>query len=188
MVFQEMVKCFLAALPVRMGKIRSAVAQKERRSKEGTYAVLGNHDLTTSNSIFQKFVADSHIQLLDNQAARLSCLNLVGRTNAAHNHRDPVEYFTGKVDRTVPTVVVDRDPNSIPEALSFGASLVLCGHTHKGQFFPATFFTCLANGNHFFSGCEKFGDAYAVISSGAGYFQLPVRIGTDSEVVEIRLS
>ena len=29
MVFQEMVKCFLAALPVRMGKVRSAVAQKE---------------------------------------------------------------------------------------------------------------------------------------------------------------
>lgn len=140
------------------------------------------------NSIFQKFVADSHIQLLDNQAARLSCLNLVGRTNAAHNHRDPVEYFTGKVDKTVPTVVVDRDPNSIPEALSFGASLVLCGHTHKGQFFPATFFTRLANGNHFFYGCEKFGDAYAVISSGAEYFQLPVRIGTDNEVVEIRLS
>ena len=46
----------------------------------------------------------------------------------------------------------------------------------------------LANGNHFFYGCEKFGDAYAVISSGAGYFQLPVRIGTDNEVVEIRLS
>ena len=68
-----------------------------------------------------------------------------------------------------------------------GASLVLCGHTHRGQFFPATIFTRWANGRRFFYGRESFGRTEAVISSGAGFFQLPMRIGTDSEVVEIRL-
>ena len=50
-----------------------------------------------------------------------------------------------------------------------------------------TYFTKLANGKHYFYGCESFGKTRAVISSGAGFFQLPVRIGTSNEVVDIQL-
>lgn len=103
---------------------------REMNSREGVYVVLGNHDPKADNESFQEFLKDSHIQLLDNRAVRLSCFNLVGRTNAAHNLRQPIEFFSGKIDQAVPTVVLDHDPNSIPEAVSFGADLVLCGHTH----------------------------------------------------------
>lgn len=144
------------------------------RSREGVFAVLGNHDPSADSKPLRAFLKKSHIRLLDDESVRLSNLTLVGRTNGANNDRAPV-------------VVLDHDPCGIPEAAEMGASLVLCGHTHKGQFFPATIFTRWANGRRFFYGRESFGRTETVISSGAGFFQLPVRIGTDSEVVEIRL-
>ena len=84
-------------------------------------------------------------------------------------------------------VLGNHDPQGIREAAAAGASLVLCGHTHRGQFFPVNFFTRWANGRHYFYGHESFGQTQAFISSGAGYFQLPVRIGTSNEVVSLLL-
>ena len=84
-------------------------------------------------------------------------------------------------------VLGNHDPQGIREAAAAGASLVLCGHTHRGQFFPVNFFTRWANGRHYFYGYESFSQTQAFISSGAGYFQLPVRIGTSNEVVSLLL-
>lgn len=155
------------------------------RSREGVFAVLGNHDSSADSEPLRAFLEKSHIRLLDDESVHLSNFTLVGRTNGASNDRAPAESFA--IDRSAPVVVLDHDPYGIPEAAEMGASLVLCGHTHKGQFFPATIFTRWANGRRFFYGRESFGRTEAVLSSGAGFFQLPVRIGTDSEVVEIRL-
>ena len=98
-----------------------------------------------------------------------------------------MEQLSKEISSDIPTVVLDHNPSGISEAAEYGADLVLSGHTHKGQFVPVTYFTKLANGKHFFYGYEQFGKTQAIISSGAGYFQLPVRIGTDNEVVKIEL-
>ncbi len=160
---------------------------KKIHTKEGVFAVLGNHDPKADDEKFRDFMLASDIQLLHNQIKHLSKINLIGRTNASNNHRSPITDFSGQIDAAKPVVVLDHDPADIPEAVEFGADLVLCGHTHKGQFFPITYFTKLANGRHYFYGLEKFGKTHAIISSGAGFFQLPVRIGTNSEVVDIQL-
>lgn len=158
------------------------------RAKEGVFAVLGNHDPKAENETFRQFLRASNIRLLHNEIIQLSQINLIGRTNAANNYRSPMTSFSGRTDPSKPIVVLDHDPAGIAEAVSFGADLVLCGHTHKGQFFPVTYFTKLANGKHSFYGHERFGKTHAFISSGAVFFQLPVRIGTDSEVVDIGIS
>ena len=59
--------------------------------------------------------------------------------------------------------------------------LVLCGHTHKGQLFPLTILTRLANGAQYGYGVSEKNSS--VISAGTGFFGLPIRIGTDSEIV-----
>ena len=99
-----------------------------------------------------------------------------------------MESLAKEINSSLPVVVLDHNPSGIPEAVEFGADLVLSGHTHKGQFFPVTYFTKLANGKHYFYGHEQFGKTYAIISSGAGFFQLPVRIGTSNEIVDIHIS
>lgn len=157
-------------------------------AKEGVYAVLGNHDPSIENEVFGEFLRDSNIQLLHNKSVRLSRLNLIGRSDASNNERNPIDSYQDTIDHSVPVVVLDHNPSGIREAVKLDADLVLSGHTHKGQFFPVTYFTKLANGKHYFYGHEIFGKTHAVISSGAGYFQLPVRIGTSNEVVEILIS
>ena len=82
---------------------------------------------------------------------------------------------------------MDHNPDGIDEAIENGAKLILCGHTHRGQMFPLTFLTRLAYEKNHFYGHAALGEAQTVISAGTGYFQLPVRLGTNSEIVEINL-
>ena len=156
-------------------------------AKEGVFAVLGNHDPNIEHQKFKDFLMASNIQLLHNQVIHLSRLNLIGRTDSSNNHRCSLEALLDKIDWSKPAVVLDHNPDGIPEAVKWRMDLVLCGHTHKGQFFPVTYFTKLANGRRYFYGHEIFGRTHAVISAGAGFFQLPVRIGTSNEIVDIQL-
>ena len=157
-------------------------------AKEGIFAVLGNHDPQADHEGFKKFLCDANICLLHNQTVSLSQINLVGRTNARHNIRRPLAELMGDIDPSKPTVVLDHDPCDIAESIAYGVDLVLCGHTHKGQFFPITWLTKRANGKHYFYGQERFGSTQVVISSGAGFFSLPVRIGTSNEIVDLVLT
>lgn len=160
---------------------------REIRAKNGVFAVLGNHDPQITNEKFQHFLKSSHIQLLHNEVIQVSGLNLIGRTDPSNNERSPIEILWKKVDSSKLSVVLDHNPNYISESAKCGADLVLSGHTHKGQFIPVTYFTKLANEKHCFYGKERFGKTQAIISSGAGFFQLPVRIGTSNEIVDIHI-
>ena len=90
-------------------------------------------------------------------------------------------------------LVLDHDPDGIPEAVSCDADLVLAGHTHYGQFYPATLFSRLSYPKGYAYGSfetlnEETGHVTtSIVSSGAGYFQPPIRVGTDSEIVCIDL-
>lgn len=169
-----------------LGRISSVF--REIHAKEGVFAVLGNHDPKADNKRFVDFLAASHIQLLHDQVIQMENFNLAGRTDASNNRRRAMEYLSREIKAGLPTIVLDHNPAGIPEAGRFGADLVLSGHTHKGQFFPVTYFTKLANGKHYFYGHEQFGKMHAIISSGAGYFQLPVRVGTSNEIVDLHIS
>lgn len=162
-------------------------AFRRLRTKGGVYAVAGNHDPKLGDRTFRKFMEDSCIRLLDDEVVSLPTMNLVGRTDAANNRRRPIEEFLPQCDPTKPIIIIDHDPQHIREAAAANADLVLCGHTHRGQFFPVTLFTKWANGKHYFYGHEFFGKTHAVITSGAGFFQLPVRVGTSNEIADIQL-
>ena len=158
---------------------------REIQVKEGIYAVLGNHDPASDDPIFRQFLTDAKIHLLDNQTTYTQAICLVGRSDASHHQRSDVDLKT--LDPNHSIVVLDHNPGNIPEAITYKADLVLCGHTHKGQFFPITILTRMANGKHYFYGHETFGRTQAIITSGAGFFQLPIRIGTHNEIVDLQL-
>ncbi|MDO5133040.1 MAG: metallophosphoesterase [Eubacteriales bacterium] len=86
-------------------------------------------------------------------------------------------------------LVLDHDPGGITEAVSCDADLVLAGHTHRGQFFPTALITQFSYEKGYFYGlAQTINEATghittSVVSSGAGYFQTPIRIGSDSEIV-----
>ena len=167
-----------------------AVSQALRRlnAPMGTYAVTGNHDPDVSDGRFQHFLQAAGIRLLDNAACVLEGVTLVGRAGIVDTpqRRKPLAPMLRGLPAQ-PVVVIDHDPQGIREAAACDVDLVVCGHTHKGQFFPLTWLTRLANGGEYFYGAGVHGHTRYIISAGTGFFSLPVRIGTDSEVVLIQL-
>lgn len=157
------------------------------RASDGVYAVAGNHDPKVSDKTFAHFLKTSGIKLLDNGVVVLSDFNLVGRTDDAHNYRSEFADLLPKIKPEKKIIVLDHDPKNIDEDAKNGAALVLSGHTHRGQMFPITLFTKWANGKNRFYGHKIFGQTHGIITSGVGFFELPVRIGTSNEIVEITI-
>ena len=168
-----------------IGQYRVAQMISSIRSKYGVFMTLGNHDPNTDNSMFCSFLYRCGIQLLHDECVEFPEIVVVGRSDAVHKCRKPLKEILTDIPKTKPVLVVDHDPKHIVEAEEYGVDLVLSGHTHAGQFFPATIVTQLAVGKHRLYGHHKFGKTHSVITSGAGYFNIPIRIGTNNEVVEI---
>ena len=162
------------------------------QAKDGVYAVLGNHDPAFTDRKIQQFFQDAHNRLLYNEVKPFPLFDLAGRNDLLHYRRyaetrTPLNELLPQEPRKKPVVVLDHNPEGINEAVECKADLVLCGHTHKGQFFPLTLFTRLSHEKNHFYGQANFEETQVVISAGTGYFQLPVRLGTNSEIVEIIL-
>jgi uncharacterized protein len=79
--------------------------------------------------------------------------------------------------------MLDHQPIDLEEEQNAGVDLQLSGHTHKGQFFPFNLIT-----HKIFKidyGYLKTGNFQLIVSSGAGTWGPPIRIGSSSEVVDI---
>lgn len=158
------------------------------RPKGQVYAVLGNHDPKSTDPEVRAYFASAGIRLLVDACAETEDFVLAGRDDILGNpERRSLQDLLSGVDTKKPVLVIDHNPLGIDEGIQAGAALVVCGHTHKGQFFPATYFTRWAYGDRGFYGHTQTGSTHSVVSSGAGYFQLPVRIGTNSEVVALHI-
>lgn len=160
------------------------------RPKDGVYVVLGNHDPDVDDEAFRSFLKNAHLRLLYNETACFPLFTLVGRMGLAEENRaerTELQTLLSRTDRRKPSIILDHDPQGMREAEQVGADLVLCGHTHKGQFFPMNVFTALSAGKGYFYGHVIHGKTQGVISAGTGFYQLPIRNGSDSEIVDLHL-
>jgi len=66
-------------------------------------------------------------------------------------------------------------------------SLLLCGHTHNGQIFPGNLVVRAINICGYGYARRDENSPHIVVSSGAGTWGPPMRIGTDCEIAVIEL-
>lgn len=172
--------------PVQIDQI--AYEFRRIRSRDGVILTLGNHDPAATEDHFISFLRACNIKLLHNEVIDHPRFYLLGRSDPTHNCRMPIVNLLADIIRTKPVIVADHNPKYIDEVIDSGGDMVLSGHTHAGQFFPATLITKYVVGKDRFYGHKKLQNTHVVISSGAGVFNLPVRLGTCNEIVEIVLS
>lgn len=170
---------------------KAAATLKKLSATYGVYACLGNHDAGTTARQMTDFLENCSIHLLADEYAVIDeRLVLVGRLDGSpiggygDQARKPLTRFLTGVDESLPVIVLDHNPGNIGE---YGqeADLILCGHTHNGQLFPATLITdgmyAVDHGYY-----QKDSDSpHVVVTSGVGYWGMPMRVGTDCEIVTI---
>lgn len=158
------------------------------KAVKGVYAILGNHDPASTDVRIIQFFQRSKIHLLVDEITETEDFILIGRDDINTNpQRKALKEILRKADSEKPRILLDHNPVGIGEGIENNVDLVLSGHTHKGQFFPATLFTKWSYGKQGFYGYSKTNGTHSVVSSGTGYFQIPMRIGTNSEIVQIEL-
>ncbi len=175
----------------------TAVADKEKiretfrsvKSKYGVYACFGNHDAGDTYPEMVDFLKDSDVKLLEDEYVVIDGrLILVGRRDSS-----PIGSRDGKrekislpKDTKLPIVVLDHQPSNYKEYYN-NADLILCGHTHLGQIFPVNIVVNMVHDIPYGYYMENKDSPQVIVSSGAGTWGPPMRVGSNSEVVEITL-
>lgn len=162
---------------------------KKLHATYGVWACLGNHDAGATAADMQAFLARSNINLLNDASVVIdNKLVLVGRVDGSPIGgygglaRQPVELEK----RDLPVIVMDHNPAGIQE---YGEEydLILCGHTHQGQIFPGNLFTNWMYTVDYGYYRANESSPQVIVSSGAGTWGMPMRVGTDNEIVKINL-
>ena len=166
------------------------------RFEAPVYFTTGNHESYVDTARALAIIASHGIRVLHNEVIETHGLRLVGLDymNADENTFDmhSVNKLTIKeelakipIGEDKPVILMHHSPVGLKYVSARGIALMLSGHTHAGQMFPATIATQwlfpLNRGLHFRDGTFFF------VSQGAGTFGPRMRIGSSNEINLVRL-
>ena len=173
-------------------KHNMAIEFSNIKSKYGTFAVLGNHDiLTREEDKIVNILKENSVTILRDEIALINNdFYIIGRDDATisrytNKPRVSLDELTKDIDKSLPLIVVDHNPKYINESLDANIDLQLSGHTHKGQIIPGNIVTSKMFEVHY--GYLKKDNLNVVVSSGYGTWGPPVRLGSRSEIIQINL-
>lgn len=154
----------------------------------GVYGVLGNHEyygkmipefLKEMNRIGIKILLDEKVTVDDS-------LRLIGRKDKTDKDRLSISALLENEESTLPILMMDHQPAELEEAMNDGIDVIVSGHTHRGQMAP----------NHLITkrvfeldwGYKKKKQLHAIVSSGYGFWGPPIRIGSRSEIIYVKVT
>lgn len=173
---------------------QAIAALSKLRSTYGVYASLGNHDGGKTFGQMVDFLKRSNVQLLNDEYALIdNRLILIGRLDPSpiggygEIARSSINGLYNEIDPALPVVVMDHTPSNLGE---YGeeVDLILSGHTHKGQMFPGNLITKLLFEVDYGYYQRDENSPHVVVSSGVGTWGMPMRVGTNNEIVLIEFN
>jgi len=162
---------------------------KKLTSMAPSYAVIGNHEYYHGFEESKEFLRELGFELLDNRSViddgtGVNFLGVDDPTSFASYdaYRKRIEELASEAPGTEPVIFVNHQPLHFRKAAEIGIGLMLSGHTHSGQMWPAGFVTKMIykDGDR---GLNRIGDSYLYVCIGTGSWGPPMRIGAPSEVV-----
>lgn len=145
----------------------------------------GNHDFYPGIESVISACKNAGIVVLDNESMEFDGLNIFGLTYSIEDRDIP------KIDKSLVkpgfvNIINYHVPYYWEEFSRLGFDIQLSGHTHGGQFYPAVNFAEVMFKYNKGLFKNDFGK-YLHVTAGVGSMDTPMRWGTDSELVILRL-
>ncbi|MGN1385617.1 MAG: metallophosphoesterase [Bacillus sp. (in: firmicutes)] len=163
---------------------------KKLKAPIGVYGVIGNHEVYGYGrdiSMFVEEMKQSNVVILMDEVLKIEdSFYLIGRKDKTVRRRNSFEELLENLDKSMPIIAMDHQPTDLQAAADGGVDLLVCGHTHRGQMAP----------NHLVTrrmyevdwGYKQKGSMHTIVSSGFGFWGPPLRLGSQSEIVEIEVT
>jgi len=162
---------------------------KKLHAPLGVWGVLGNHERYSDEAACEAYLEACGIRILCDEVALVdNSFYLVGRRDVDHRdrkHRASAAELMSSVTPKNSVIFIDHQPADLAEAADAGANLQLSGHTHNGQVFPINWIVALLYEIGY--GYGKHDEMQVYVTSGLGLWGFPARIGTDSEIVDLKI-
>jgi hypothetical protein len=173
---------------------------KKLNPKYGVYTINGNHEFINEVEASDKYAEHLGMKVLRDEYELIdSSFYIIGREDVV------MKQFTGKerkalgdiistINSNHPKILLDHTPVKLEQAEKNGIDLQLSGHTHHGQIWPGNIFTNLIYEVSWGYKLSKSGSdgkesrTHYYVTSGAGTWGPPVRIGSKSEIVNIKIN
>lgn len=159
--------------------------------KYGIYSVNGNHEFINEVEPSVKYKEKYGMKVLrDNYELIDSSFYVVGREDTTmsqftRTQRKTLQQIVESTGSSFPMILLDHTPFRLEEAQQNNIALQLSGHTHHGQIWPANIITGMIYELSW--GYKKKGNTHYYVTSGAGTWGPPVRTGSKSEIVNIKI-
>jgi predicted MPP superfamily phosphohydrolase len=166
-------------------------ALEQIKAKWGIYASTGNHEYIGGVEKACRYLKQHSVNLLRDQTVVINnTLNLIGREdrsimNFKGKKRKELSELVKTLDDSLPAILMDHQPFQLQEAVDHGIDLQISGHTHHGQLWPLNLITSIVYEVSW--GYKQKGNTHYYVSSGAGTWGPPVRLGNTPEIVVIDL-
>ncbi|MGE5425934.1 MAG: metallophosphoesterase [Bacillota bacterium] len=161
---------------------------RQFQAEKGVYYSIGNHDLNLGTQRIKDLLSNSGIEIMDNRLLAVDGLQILGLTCHYEGKLDVKSEILSQIgyERALPSILMYHEPKDIPAARSAGINLQLSGHTHAGQMFPLNLLAMLLF-KGFSYGLFRLKEYTISVTAGAGTWGPPLRLGSRSEIVVLRL-
>ena len=160
------------------------------KAPQGIFYASGNHETYLGLNETFKVLGKTKITCLRNQIKLVDGLQFIGIEYPKHSEKLSVVRAIKKISnfkQSKPSILLWHTPTQVGKIRRLGISLMLSGHTHKGQLFPFGIVTRFMFGGYDY-GLKKKGNFSIYTSCGLGAWGTPMRTEKHSEIVEITLS
>ena len=164
-------------------------------SEQGVYFVTGNHEYFVDTQAWLRHLPTLGVDVLRNErvpirrgSASFDLAGIDDRTAARSGipgHGADLDAALDGRDDAVPVVLLAHQPYMVGQAQAAGVGLQLSGHTHGGQLWPFDYLIRLDQPS--VVGLSRHGDTQLYVTSGAGYWGPPMRVGARPEVTVVEL-
>lgn len=164
---------------------------KKLNPKYGVYTINGNHEFINGIEASVEYAEHLGMKVLrDDYILVDSSFYVIGREDSTKfqftgRHRKSLKQIIETIETSYPMILLDHTPYKLEEAQKNNIALQLSGHTHHGQIWPANIITSMLYEISW--GYKKKGNTNFYVTSGAGTWGPPVRTGSKSEIVNIKI-